>query len=161
MKLLRYFLTPFLCFVLCGKALAWHECELAYTNTGAFIQDYIQEKEASLVFIGKLTSQTQWRLLFWENEKERHDFVDESGRHLGPMMRKHTFKVLKVLKGNPLEEEIVIASHEPGDGEEPHFQVGKIHKIYTLDGVDFVFNYATICFLMAFPLPDDIHGATK
>jgi hypothetical protein len=156
MKILRDFLVSFLCLVICGKALAWHECGVTDANTGALMKDemFITEESASLVFIGKLTSQARWSLLSAE---------DESGKPIAagfhPVMEKNTFKILEVLKGSPLAEEIVIA-YEGRDGWHL-FQTGKTYKIYTVDGANLAFHSVDSCYFLAYPFSDDIHGAMK
>jgi hypothetical protein len=136
MNFLRYFLVPIFCLSICGKALAFpYDCVASNSK-------YFTEEEASLVFIGKLTSQVQWELLFIENEK--------GAKNYHSTMKKHTFRVLEVLKGSPLGEEIVFTFIEIG--EEPTFQLGKTYKIRSSNNS---------CLVLVDSLPDDIHGAMK
>ena len=156
MKLLRYFLTFILCLVLCGKALAeWHECELIDHDVVIFKGQLFEDnkEEATLMFLGKVTSQIRWSPVSVE---------DESGkRSMERYFYSTTLKVLKVLKRSwfmeeaPLVEEIVISS------ENWKGSPGKIYKIYSFDGVDFL--DANDCFFFAseLSLADDIHGAAK
>jgi hypothetical protein len=162
MKLRCSFLVSFLSFVICGEVLAWCEYVRRDTNTGAVIErGGFSEENASLVFIGKVTSKIRWTPLTIEDERGKRP----TGIAPDIGMEKNTFRVLEILKGPPLEEEIVIA-FEGGEGSDVWhpFQVGKTYKIYTVDSVDLAFEAVVdSCYFYAreYFLSDDTHGATK
>jgi hypothetical protein len=161
MKLPCDFLVSFLCLVICGEALAWCEYVRIDTNTGAIIEKgAFSEENASLVFIGKVTSKIRWSPFSIEDERGKRPM----GLAPDIWMEKNTFRVLEVLKGSPLEEEIVIA-YEGGEGSDAWhpFQVGKTYKIDTVDGHDLAFDAVDSCYFHATELflPDDTHGAAK
>jgi hypothetical protein len=124
-------------------------------NTGAVIfRGWLTEDtkgKATLVFIGKMTSQTRWTPLFVENESGKIPMTE------GSSFYSNTLRVLDVLKGSPLEEEIVISSAAWKGSP------GKTYEIYAFDGISFFDLDAKDClfFPSELSLPDDTHGATK
>ncbi|GHU11930.1 hypothetical protein AGMMS50225_18590 [Betaproteobacteria bacterium] len=151
MKLLRYFLVSILCLIFCGKALAeWHKCQLIDHDAVILEWELLGEhnKEiATLMFLGKVTSQIRWSPVSVEDENGKKPMEGD--------FYSTTLKVLKVLKGSLLVEEIVISS------EKWRGSPGKIYKIYSFDDMDFL--DANDCFFFAseISLADDIHGAAK
>jgi hypothetical protein len=153
MKLLRYFLVPVLCFIICGKALAeWYDCELTDHDDVIIFKGGLlaaQQEKATLMFLGKVTSKIRWSLVSVENESGKRSMSGDS------YFYSSTLKVLKVLKGSPLEEEIVISS------ENWKGSPGNIYKIYAFDGVEFLDAHDCYFFASELSLANDIHGAAK